>query len=153
MKRLFTLLMLCLLSLLVPVIAFAADENPITKIKQKMGFNWKVLDGLDFIFSPVMIAVTLLLIGLLIFSVIGIITHLWKIKRAKASLSDKKFWIESLFVVVMVFLFVSGGIWGLLEQIYNWTSNQDIGETTTQPQTTGMVNEVKEHAIKITWPV
>lgn len=153
MKRFFALLMLSLISSLLPVIAFAADENPITKIKEKMKFKWTVLDGMDFIFSPVMIAVTLLLILLLVFSVFKVITHLWKMSRGKAHLADKMFWIESLFVVVMVFLFISGGFFGLLEQIYNWTSKQDLGETTPQTQTTGMGNEVREHALSITLPV
>lgn len=151
MKRLFTLLMLSLLSLLVPVIAFAADENPITKIKEKMKFNWKVIDGLDFLIYILMIGISLLLIALLVYSVWGIVIHLWKIRRGKASLTDKKFWVESLVVFVIVFLFFSGGIMGLLEQIYSWTSNQNIGEAT--PATTGMVDEVREHAITITWPV
>lgn len=126
-----TLILMVLFSMfMLPMLAYA-DDNPITKIKEKMKFNWKVLDGLDFIFTPIGLFVSLITIATLIFVVIKVVTKLVKISAGKGTIKDKWFWIEAGIVVFIVFLFISGAFFSFLENIYNWTSKQDIGGTTT----------------------
>ncbi|MNR66789.1 hypothetical protein D3C85_1904730 [compost metagenome] len=56
--------------------------------------------------------------------------HLIKIRRGKANFKDKMFWIEIGVTVGIIFIFLSGMFWDILAQIYDWTSSQDITETT-----------------------
>jgi len=130
-KKTGTLLLMVLFSMFImPVLAYAED-NPITKIKEKMKFNWKVLDGLDFIFTPIGLFISLITIATLIFVVVKVIIKLVKISAGKGTIKDKWFWIESGLVVLIVFLFISGAFFSLLENIYNWTSTQDLGGETS----------------------
>lgn len=113
---------------LIPMLAFAAeDENPITKIKGEMEFNWGVLDNLGFAFSLIMIFVSLVVIAVLIFCVIRIIIFIFNVSRAKDSIKNKAFWIEVGAVILILFFIFSGAFLDLLENIYTWTSSQDLG--------------------------
>lgn len=131
-KKWLSSLILFLGIFLLPALAFAeGEENPITKLKEYMKFNWGVLAGLGWLFYFIMIPFTLIVIGLLAWSIISVIQHLWKVKRAKASLKDKAFWIETGVTILIIFLFISGAFWNILEKIYDWTSTQKIGEDVT----------------------
>lgn len=112
---------------LLPVVAYADDENPVTKMKSMLKFNWKVLDGLGFLFYIIMIPLTLAIIALLVWCIVDVVKYLIKVRRAKASLGDKKFWIELAITLLIVFLFTSGAFLNVLENVYDWTSKQDIG--------------------------
>ncbi|MNW54370.1 hypothetical protein D3C74_319680 [compost metagenome] len=129
MKKVTTLLLMVLSVFLMPVMVFADDENPIEKIGGYMKWNWKILDGLDWLFSPVMIGFT----GLLI---IAFVTLLWrliykgyKIIKGKEKLKDKEFWTEIVVMIIFLFLFFSGALFKILGNIYDWTNKQDIGGT------------------------
>lgn len=142
MKKMFaSLFSMFVLSILLPVLAFAEGENqnPITKIKDKMKFRWEVLENLDFVFLIVMIPVTLLLVGTFVFSLIRIATFIWKISHGKASIKNKEFWIEMGAVVLILFLFISGAFFSFLENMYNWTNKQNIGSNTSAFSTTNWV--------------
>ncbi|PWW01205.1 hypothetical protein DFQ01_11095 [Paenibacillus cellulosilyticus] len=134
-KLSFTWLVMLLLSTVFQASAFAADVNPITKIKSKMTFNWDLLNGLDFMFYLIMIPISLSIIFLIVYSVYGIIVHLIRVRRGKESLSDKKFWIEIGVTIFIVFIFLSGLFWDFLELVYNWTSQQDLTSTTPSSTT------------------
>lgn len=112
---------------IMPMMAYAAEDNPITKIKEKMKFNWKVLDGLDFVFTPIGLFISLITIATLIFVVVRVIIKLVKISTGKGTIKDKWFWIEAGLIVFIVFLFISGAFFSFLENIYTWTSTQDLG--------------------------
>ncbi|MDH6507670.1 MULTISPECIES: hypothetical protein [unclassified Paenibacillus] len=127
-KKTGTLIMMVLFSMfMLPMLAYADDNNPITKIKEKMKFNWKVLDGLDFVFTPIGLVISLLTIATLVFVVVRVIIKLVKISTGKGTIKDKWFWIEAGLIVFIVFLFISGAFFSFLENIYNWTSTQDLG--------------------------
>ncbi|MEI7024709.1 hypothetical protein [Paenibacillus sp. y28] len=118
--------------LLLPIIAFAEEEgNPVKKIREKMKFNWKVLDGLDFLFSPLMIVLTLIVFAVLIVLIVRVIFHIYKISTGKESIKNKTFWIEMGFVILILFLLFSGAFFSILENIYEWQNDQDIGQQTT----------------------
>lgn len=131
MKKTITVLMMFFSVFLLPIMAYADDNNPITKIKEKMKFNWKVLDGLDFVFTPIGLFISLITIATLIFVVVRVIIKLVKISTGKGTIKDKWFWIEAGLIVFIVFLFISGAFFSFLENIYNWTSTQDLGGKTT----------------------
>ncbi|MEK3868047.1 hypothetical protein MHH60_31815 [Paenibacillus sp. FSL H7-0716] len=120
-------ILLFLIVFLLPVVAYADDENPVTKMKSMLKFNWKVLDGLGFLFYIIMIPLTLAIIALLVWCIVDVVKYLIKVRRAKASLGDKKFWIELAITLLIVFLFTSGAFLNVLENVYDWTSKQDIG--------------------------
>ncbi|MEK4191446.1 hypothetical protein [Paenibacillus sp. FSL L8-0494] len=120
-------ILLFLAVFLLPVVAYADDENPVTKMKSMLKFNWKVLDGLGFLFYIIMIPLTLAIIALLVWCIVDVVKYLIKVRRAKASLGDKKFWIELAITLLIVFLFTSGAFLNVLENVYDWTSKQDIG--------------------------
>ncbi|MEK4108603.1 MULTISPECIES: hypothetical protein [Paenibacillus] len=120
-------ILLFLTVFLLPVVAYADDENPVTKMKSMLKFNWKVLDGLGFLFYIIMIPLTLAIIALLVWCIVDVVKYLIKVRRAKASLGDKKFWIELAITLLIVFLFTSGAFLNVLENVYDWTSKQDIG--------------------------
>lgn len=112
---------------MIPVMAYAADEsNPITKLKKYFKFDWKLLDGLGFMFYVVMVPITFMIIFLLVYSIYDIIRFGIKVKQAKESMGNKKFWIETGVVFLIIFFFFSGLFLDFLEQVYNWTSTQDI---------------------------
>ncbi|ASA20269.1 hypothetical protein [Paenibacillus donghaensis] len=125
-----TLFMMVFFSMFVVPMLAHAEDNPITKIKDKMKFNWTVLDGLDFIFTPIGLFISLITIATLIFVVVKVVIKLIKISAGKGSIKDKWFWIEAGLLVFIVFLFISGAFFSFLENVYNWTSKQDIGGTT-----------------------
>lgn len=108
MKKTITVLMMFFSVFLLPIMAYADDDNPITKIKEKMKFNWKVLDGLDFVFTPIGLFISLITIATLIFVVVRVIIKLVKISTGKGTIKDKWFWIEAGLIVFIVFLFISG---------------------------------------------
>ncbi|GIP61143.1 hypothetical protein [Paenibacillus woosongensis] len=122
------LLALCLF--FVPTFVFA-EENPIEKLEKNMKLNWKVLDGLDFIFSPFNLLLTLLLIGIFLFCVWKILAKLWKVVLSKETLKDKMFWLEVGGVILILFLFLSGAFWKFLGGLYNWTEKQDVTGVTS----------------------
>ncbi|WP_138753530.1 hypothetical protein [Paenibacillus sinopodophylli] len=130
MKKWLVSLVAMLMIWMLPVMAYAADDNPITKIKKYFKFDWKILDGLGFMFYLIMIPISFMIIFLLIYSLYDIIRFGIRVKRAKASLNDKKFWIEAGVVFLIIFFFFSGLFLDFLEQVYTWTSNQDITSTT-----------------------
>ncbi|GGG06375.1 hypothetical protein GCM10010912_58720 [Paenibacillus albidus] len=127
-KKTWTLLLVLFSMFVMPMMAYA-DDNPITKIKEKLKFNWKVLDGLDFVFTPIGLFISLITIATLIFVVVRVIMKLVKISTGKGTIKDKWFWIEAGILVFIVFLFISGAFFSFLENVYNWTSTQDLGET------------------------
>lgn len=116
---------------MMPMMVFADETNPITKIKEYFKLDWKILDGLGFLFLIIMIPVTLILIIVLVWSIIGVIMHLLKIKRGKAKIKDKEFWIETAAIFIILFLIFSGAFFSFLENLYEWTNKQDIGESVT----------------------
>ncbi|WP_088834404.1 MULTISPECIES: hypothetical protein [Paenibacillus] len=116
-----------------PMLAWAAnntngsEENPFTNMKEKMKFNWRIMEGADWVFYIIMLLLSGLMIYLLIATVGGVITHLVKIKHGKASLKDRNFWLETGFIIFFIVLLFSGGFFKILESIYSWTNKQDIG--------------------------
>ncbi|WP_438498660.1 hypothetical protein, partial [Paenibacillus sp. IHBB 3054] len=102
MKKTITVLMMFFSVFLLPIMAYADDNNPITKIKEKMKFNWKVLDGLDFVFTPIGLFISLITIATLIFVVVRVIIKLVKISTGKGTIKDKWFWIEAGLIVFIV---------------------------------------------------
>ncbi|MBA9086510.1 putative membrane protein [Fontibacillus solani] len=132
MKKVTTLLLMMLSVFLMPVMVFAADdENPIKKIGGYMKWNWTILDGLDWLFSPVMIVFTGLLIVAFVTLLWRIINKGYKIIKGKEKLKDKEFWIEAAVMVLFLFLLFSGALFKILGNIYDWTNKQDIGGTET----------------------
>lgn len=128
-KKWFVWLPMMIMIWMTPVIAFAADDNPITKLKKYFKFDWKILDGLGFMFYIIMVPITFMIIFLLVYSIYDIIRFGIQVKKAKASINDKKFWIETGVVFLIIFFFFSGLFLDFLEQVYNWTSTQDITST------------------------
>lgn len=123
------LLTMCLF--FVPAVAYA-DDNPINFMEKNLKPNWKVLEGLDFLFSPLNIVLTLMLVATLVFCIIKIFKKLFKSSAAKESIKDKAFWIEIGGVILILFLFFSGIFWKFLGGLYDWTNNQDVtGVATT----------------------
>ncbi|MFC6649362.1 hypothetical protein ACFTAO_34490 [Paenibacillus rhizoplanae] len=86
---------------------------------------------MDFVFTPIGLVISLLTIATLVFVIVKVIIKLVKISTGKGTIKDKWFWIEAGLLVFIVFLFISGAFFSFLENIYNWTSKQDIGGTTT----------------------
>jgi hypothetical protein len=127
MKKWLVWLPMMMMIWMIPFVAYAADDqNPVTKIKQYFKFDWKILDGLGFLFYLVMIPISFMIIFLLVYSLYDIIRFAIKVKRGNASLNDKKFWIECGIVFLIIFFFFSGLLLDFLEQVYTWTSKQDI---------------------------
>ncbi|MGG3278943.1 hypothetical protein [Paenibacillus solani] len=130
MKKHFTTFMMLIMSLfLLPISVFASAENPIDKMGEKMKFNWSILDGADFIFSPVSILISIIVIGALLFTIIRVFIRVMKISSGKASIKDKWFWIEVGVIFLILFFFFSGAFFKFLSGIYDWTNNQDITGT------------------------
>ncbi|WP_336775391.1 hypothetical protein [Paenibacillus sp. MMO-58] len=136
MKKWYTIIVMSgLLFLVRASMAMAAaktNDNPITTLKKEMGFNWGVLNNLGWLFYIIMIPLTLVVIGTLVFCIWKAASFILKVARGKESLNNKMFWIELGVVILFIFLFISGAFLDILEQIYNWTSNQDIGTGTTE---------------------
>lgn len=135
-KKWYTVIVMSVLMFVVRAsMAMAAtktNENPITTLKKEMGFNWGVLDNLGWLFYIVMIPLTLVVLGTLVFCIWNAAVFILKVARGKERLSNKMFWIEIGVVILFIFLFISGALLDILEQIYNWTNNQDIGTGTTE---------------------
>lgn len=129
-KQITTFMMLVMSLFLLPISVFAAAaENPIDKMSDKMKFNWGILDNADFIFSPISIVISLLVIGALLLTIIRVFIRVTKISSGKASIKDKWFWIEVGVIFLILFFFFSGAFFSFLSSIYEWTSNQDITGT------------------------
>jgi hypothetical protein len=132
-KWLSSLCLLLFLALQVPLFTWAQgavneeSQNPFTVLKAKMKFNWRILEGADWLFYLIMIALSAMMIGLLIYTVYGVVVHLIHIRRGKANLKDSKFWIESGVIIFILFLFFSGAFFSLLENVYSWTNTLDLG--------------------------
>jgi hypothetical protein len=131
MKKISGVLMSFLAVFFLPVIAFAApettEENPIKKIGGYMKWKWSVLDGLDFLFSPITLVLTILIITALVVLIWRVITRITKVSAGKAALKDKVFWIEVSVSLLIIFLLFSGALFDMLGNIYNWTNKQDLG--------------------------
>lgn len=104
----------------------SAEGNPIEQLEKNLKPNWKVLEGLGFVFTPLNLLLTLLMIGVLVFCIWKILVKLWKVSTSKETLKDKMFWIEVGGVILILFLFFSGIFWKLLGGLYNWTEKQDV---------------------------
>lgn len=102
------------------------SENPIKKIREKMKFNWSIFEGLDFVFFLLAIPYTIIVIGLLLYSLWGILKFFWGANKGQRSLSDKPFWIRVSITLLVLFMLLSGLFWDGLELIYSWTANQKI---------------------------
>jgi hypothetical protein len=137
LKRLSISVWSLLLLLALPISVFADDNpNPFTKLKTKMKFNWGVLDNTDWVFNLVMIVISLATIVLLVLTIWDIIRFLFKVRKGKADMKDKKFWIECGVIVFILFLFFSGLFFTILENLYNYITAQNIGKVTTGTTTT-----------------
>lgn len=101
-------------------------ENPIKQIREKMEFNWKIFEGLDFVFLILAIPYTIIVIGLLLYSLWGILKFFWGANKGQRSLADKPFWIRVSITLLVLFMLLSGLFWDGLELIYSWTANQEI---------------------------
>lgn len=138
MKKKFSMLMLIIMSIFVlPVSAFAAekDPNPIDIIKGMLTFDFSVLEGMDFFFTPIGMVLSLLVVGALVFLLVRIFIKVVKIAMGKASLKDKGFWIEILALLIIIFFVISGAFFDMLSALYDWTSNQDLVEPSTETNT------------------
>lgn len=136
MKKNFTALMIVIMSLFVlPISAFAKD-NPIDIIKEKMQFNFSVLKGMDFLFTPLGLLLSLLIAIAFVFLVVKVLVKIFKAATGKGTIKDKWFWIETGLVLLIIFFVISGAFFDLLSNIYDWTSQQDLvdpsGTTDTQ---------------------
>lgn len=128
-KRIFAL-MVFLSVFLMPMFAYAdpaKGENPVEKIESKMKWNWNALDGLDFLFNPVMLVLSLAILVAFIWVIWRLIMKIVSISRGKSSIKDKSFWVEIVAVILILFLLFSGALFKFLGNIYNWTDKQDIG--------------------------
>lgn len=130
MKKWISSFILFLGVFLMPVFAFAESkgDNPITTIKEGLKLNWNALKGLGWAFYIISIPLTLMVAGLLVWCIWAMISHLLKVRRGKKSFKDAPFWIEMGATILIVFLFMSGAFWSVLEKVYDWTSDQKIGE-------------------------
>lgn len=146
MKSCFQMLTIMLsVFLLLPTLAFAEDgENPIKKIRGFLKFNWSWLDGLEWLFSPVNLILSIVLvIGFL--ALIGrIIWKIVKIKKGQSIFKDKEFWIETGLITVLIFMLFSGSLFKIMENIYDWTNKQDIGG---QP-TSHIETQIKDNDVR-----
>ncbi|GIP08834.1 hypothetical protein J1TS5_10040 [Paenibacillus macerans] len=138
MKKYLLTLFMMMSVFLFPVLAFAEEgggENPVEKIGGYMKWKWSVLDGLDWLFSPIMIVISLLLAATFVLLIWRIIVKIAKITSGKSSIKDKAFWVEIGVVILILFLLFSGALFKILGNIYEWTNKQDIGgdgKTTSQ---------------------
>ncbi len=130
-KQWFAGLWLFFVLLLVPTSAFAADENPITKFKDKMKMQWGLIDDAGWLFKIVMIGVTGLVIALFVACIIGVIWHVYKVLRAQRKFGDKVFWGTEIGCLFIVIMYMTGAYLDVFENFYNFTDKQKIGEETT----------------------
>ncbi|SGI69814.1 Uncharacterised protein [Mycobacterium tuberculosis] len=132
MRKQWSMLMILIMSLFVmPVAAFAApNQNPIDQIKDKMKFNFNVLNGMDFIFTPLGIVLSILIAFAFVFLIVKIMIKIFKAATGKGTIKDKWFWIETGLVLLIVFFVISGAFLDILSSIYDWTSDQDLVEQT-----------------------
>ncbi|MEK5163167.1 hypothetical protein NYE69_12620 [Paenibacillus sp. FSL R5-0527] len=130
MKKYLMALFMMMSVFLFPVLAFAEEGeggNPIKKIGDYMKWKWSALDGLDWVFSPVMIVLSLIIGAALVLLIWRIVVKIVKILSGKASIKDKAFWVEIGAVALILLLIISGALFKFLENIYDWTNKQDIG--------------------------
>lgn len=127
MKFLISWVTAFVLTLVFPVACFAATTNPFTKMRDKLRFNWKVIDNLDFLFIIFMVFMSLVVIGLFLLVIFSLASHLWKSYRGKAQIGDKGYWIRFSVTLLILFMFFGGALFALLEKVYNWQDNLDIG--------------------------
>jgi len=134
MKKKWTMLMIIFMGLFaLPLSAFAEKaKNPIDTIAEKLKFRFAVLEGMDFLFTPIGIFISLVMVAILVFLIIKVIIKLVKASTGKGTIKDKWFWIESGLTLFLVFFIFSGGFFDLLSGIYNWTSETDIVGTGTE---------------------
>ncbi|WP_168121902.1 hypothetical protein [Paenibacillus sp. HB172176] len=102
------------------------DANPIGKLREKLAFRWSIFEGLDFLFFLLAVPYTILTVGLLLYSLWGVLKFLWAASKGNKSIGDKAFWIRVAVIVFVCFLLFSGIFWDILESIYTWTSSQDV---------------------------
>lgn len=120
-----------------PIMAFADDTNPITKISKYLSFNSKILDNIGFVLTPVGLFISIMVVGILVVCVVQVVKKLITARMTKGgTIKDKTFWIEIGLSFLIVFLFVSGAFFKFLEAIYTWTNGQDIVGDTTAMLTT-----------------
>jgi hypothetical protein len=116
------------LLMMIPSVAGAEGENPVTKLKDKLKFNWAVIDNLDFGFTLFMIVISLFIVACFCLIIFFVVTHVMKSLRGKAEIGDKRFWIKISVSALILFLFTGGAVMGILEKIYTWQSNLKIGQ-------------------------
>lgn len=114
-------LAMTLLALMLPSVALANAENPVTRLRDKMKLRWEILDNSDFVFIIIMIGITIMIIGAFIFIIGRIVAHVIKSQRGKAVLWDKQFWLTQGGALVILFFFTGGFLFTLLEKLYDWT--------------------------------
>lgn len=114
----------------ISTLAYAADENPFKKLGDKMKFDFSILDGLDWLVLIFMIVLSLAVLFLMGWIVWDIIKFLIDVRKAKADFKNKKFYIELIGTVIFIFLLVSGTLFDIFANIYDWTSGLNIGEST-----------------------
>lgn len=113
---------------LLPSIAMAAEDNPITKIKKYLKLRWELLDKADWAFGLIMVVVTLMVIFVIVYFIFKIVGHIISSQRGKATLWDKQFWLTQGGGLLIVFLLVGGFFMSTLEAIYDWTHNIKVEE-------------------------
>jgi len=114
-----------------------AADNPFTKLKGFLSFNWGVIDNLDFLFIIFMVFMSLAVIGLFIYVLFSLAVHLYKANRGKTHIGDKGFWIRFGVTLLVLFMFFGGTIVALMEKVYNWQTNLNIvGDPPATIQTT-----------------
>lgn len=117
--------------LLFPTLAFAEGDNPFRKLAEKMKWNFGVLDGLDFVFTIIMIVLSLLVIAASVILIIRIVLKAVKVKKGQSLLKDKDFWMEVAATTLLLALLFSGALFNIIASIYDWTNKQKIGENST----------------------
>lgn len=117
------------LTLLAQMLTSSWGDNPIKKLREQLSFNWQIFDGLGFLFWLLAIPYTIIVVALLIYSIWSILRFLWAANKGQKSLADKAFWLRVSVTILVVFFLFSGLAWDILEQIYSWTSKQEVTTT------------------------
>lgn len=104
------------------------ETNPFRKLKELLKFDFNILNGLTWLVVIFMIVLTLGVIVLLFWIVWDIVRFLINVRRAKADFKDKKFYIELAGTVLLIWLLVSGVLFDIFANIYDWSNSLNIGK-------------------------
>lgn len=94
------------------------QEQYLTKMKKIYGFKLETFDSLDWLVILGMSIASFIAIIVFCYLIFNLFYRLWLVNIGKASIGDRNYWVRMSVSLLLLFAFISGSIFVLLEKFF-----------------------------------